>query len=257
MAPSRAAPRVPAPPALRSTPGGLQGVSGSSWGPGGWVDVESSGTRAGTERTCTMGNFPEVLHTAIDARDCRGLAEFYRDLLGLRYREGDEPPAQPGGQDPDWLVLVTASGRRVLAVQKKSDTRPPTWPSEDVPMQMHLDFRVPSVAELRGHRALAEALGARVLRDRTGDQDEPLVVMADPAGHPFACSSTSTATPAPAPRQVSVLGPRWRHLGLGRHWWSATSRWNHASRRSSWAAALNRVCWPGGGRKPAVSVASQ
>jgi hypothetical protein len=38
------------------------------------------------------------LHTAIDTTDARGLAEFYRELLGLRYRPGDEPPA--GGVDP-------------------------------------------------------------------------------------------------------------------------------------------------------------
>ena len=35
---------------------------------------------------------PVLLHTAIDARDCRGLAEFYRQLLGLHYRDGEEPP---------------------------------------------------------------------------------------------------------------------------------------------------------------------
>lgn len=39
-----------------------------------------------------MSGYPTLLHTAIDGPDCRGLAEFYRELLGLRYREGDEPP---------------------------------------------------------------------------------------------------------------------------------------------------------------------
>ncbi len=28
--------------------------------------------------------FPELLHTALDAYDCRGLADFYQELLGLR-----------------------------------------------------------------------------------------------------------------------------------------------------------------------------
>lgn len=46
-------------------------------------------------------SYPVVLHTAIDGRDCRGLAEFYRELLGLHYRQGEEPPTdgRPDGED--------------------------------------------------------------------------------------------------------------------------------------------------------------
>lgn len=132
-----------------------------------------------------MDDRPELLHTALDARDCRALAEFYRELLGLRYRHGDEPSAHSGDDDADWLVLIDEGGERVMAVQRKRDTRPPTWPSEEVPMQMHMDFRVASGAALHEHRARAEHLGAVVLLDRSNDRDEPLFVMADPAGHPF------------------------------------------------------------------------
>ncbi len=53
-----------------------------------------------------MPVFPKLLHTAIDTTDCRGLAEFYRELLGARYRPGDEPPADGAADDADWLVLV-------------------------------------------------------------------------------------------------------------------------------------------------------
>ena len=35
--------------------------------------------------------YPVISCTALDARDCRGLAEFYRELLGLHYLPGDEP----------------------------------------------------------------------------------------------------------------------------------------------------------------------
>ena len=132
-----------------------------------------------------MSSYPVLLHTAIDARDCRGLAEFYRQLLGLHYRPGDEPPAGGSADDADWLVLLDEAGERVIAVQRKDDTVPPTWPSEQVPMQMHLDFRVPSVEELERHRQRAQELGARLLHDRTQDEDEPLYVLGDPAGHPF------------------------------------------------------------------------
>ncbi len=130
--------------------------------------------------------FPVLMHTAVDARDARGLAEFYRRLLGLRYRPGDEPPAAgTGTDDADWLVLVDDAGRRVLAVQQVDRLDRATWPTDDVPKQMHHDFRVPDRASLEHHRARAEDLGATLLLDRTDDDAEPLYVLADPAGHPF------------------------------------------------------------------------
>jgi hypothetical protein len=73
------------------------------------------------------------------------IAEFYRELLGLRYRPGDEPPTD-GSAD---------------------------------------DFRVPTVDELERHRRRAEDLGASLPLDRTDESAEPLYVLADPAGHPF------------------------------------------------------------------------
>ena len=60
----------------------------------------------------------------------------------------------------------------------------PDWPAHEVPKQMHVDFRVPTVDELRRHRRRAEDLGAVLLLDRT-ESEEPLYVLADPAGHPF------------------------------------------------------------------------
>jgi catechol 2,3-dioxygenase-like lactoylglutathione lyase family enzyme len=132
-----------------------------------------------------MSDFPVLMHTAIDAPDCRGLAEFYRELLGLRYRPRDEPPTDGSEDDADWLVLVDSHGRRVLAVQEKTGMVRSTWPSEEVPMQMHMDFRVPTMEELRRHRQRAEDLGATLLYDRSEDEGEPLYVLADPAGHPF------------------------------------------------------------------------
>ncbi|CAN5172344.1 hypothetical protein BH09ACT12_BH09ACT12_24510 [soil metagenome] len=132
-----------------------------------------------------MSSYPVLLHTAIDARGCRARGEFYRELLGLRYREGEEPPTDGSPDDADWLVLLDDDGNRVLTIQEKKDTTPPTWPSEQVPMQMHLDFKVSTVEDLERHRKRAEELGARVLHDRSADDGEPLYVLADPAGHPF------------------------------------------------------------------------
>ena len=131
-----------------------------------------------------MDTYPRRMHTALDATDARGLAEFYRELLGLRYRPGDEPPADGTADDADWLVLVD-DGNRQPAVQQVDVLPPSTWPSAEVPMQLHIDYAVPSVDELRRHRLRAEELGARLLHDRSADEGEPLYVLADPAGHPF------------------------------------------------------------------------
>ena len=130
--------------------------------------------------------YPRLMHTALDTEDARALAEFYRALLGLHYRPGDEPPAGRADDDADWLVLLDADGVRRLAVQQVEGPLPrSTWPSHEVPMQLHVDYAVPTIAELERHRDRALALGAQVLLDRTDDDGEPLVVLADPAGHPF------------------------------------------------------------------------
>jgi catechol 2,3-dioxygenase-like lactoylglutathione lyase family enzyme len=131
-----------------------------------------------------MAEFPRQLHTAIDTTDCRGLAEFYRELLGLHYRAGDEPP-DDGPDDADWLVLVDPDGRRGLAFQAVERLERTTWPAHDVPMQMHVDFTVSSRSELERHRDRALTLGAELLLDRSDDEEEPLSVLADPSGHPF------------------------------------------------------------------------
>jgi hypothetical protein len=44
---------------------------------------------------------------------------------------------------------------------------------------------VPTVAELDVQHERAQALGARLLEDRSDDPQEPLRVYADPARHPF------------------------------------------------------------------------
>jgi catechol 2,3-dioxygenase-like lactoylglutathione lyase family enzyme len=132
-----------------------------------------------------MAEYPQLLHTVLDTTDVRQLAEFYRELLGLQYRPGDEPPADGTADDADWLVLTDAGGVRKLAFQYADSVTRTTWPSPEVPMQLHLDFTVPSEAELQRQRQRAEALGAELIFDRTDDPEEPLYTFADPAGHPF------------------------------------------------------------------------
>lgn len=131
-----------------------------------------------------MAEHPRLLQTVLDTTDVRVLAEFYRGLLGLRYRPGDEPPEQ-GGDDADWLVLRDHEGVNRLAFQQVDRLERATWPDPEVPQQLHLDTTVPSLEELHRQRERAESLGAHLLLDRSEDPEEPLFVLADPAGHPF------------------------------------------------------------------------
>jgi catechol 2,3-dioxygenase-like lactoylglutathione lyase family enzyme len=128
-----------------------------------------------------------VRQTVLDCPEPRRLAEFYRQLLGWSYRPGDEPPA-PGSPDPrgdDWLVLRGNGGDPGLAFQKVEGLPRPTWPSQEVPQQLHLDIAVGTREELDAEHEHVLALGGHVVLDRTDDHEEPLRVYADPAGHPF------------------------------------------------------------------------
>lgn len=131
--------------------------------------------------------FPVIRQTVLDATDPRLLAEFYRRLLGLRYRPGDEPPApgEPDTRGQDWLVLRDPAGGPALAFQKVAELARATWPDGPVPQQLHLDTTVPTKAGLDVQHERALMLGARLLADRSDDPEEPLRVYADPAGHPF------------------------------------------------------------------------
>jgi catechol 2,3-dioxygenase-like lactoylglutathione lyase family enzyme len=123
----------------------------------------------------------------LDSTDVRRLAEFYRQLLGFQYRPGDEPPApgQPDPQGQDWLALRNPAGGCALAFQQVAELPEATWPEGPYPQMLHLDLTVGSATELEAQHARALAFGARLLRDRAADPDEPLRVYADPAGHPF------------------------------------------------------------------------
>lgn len=131
--------------------------------------------------------YPQFRQVVLDTTDARELAEFYRRLLGWRYRPGDEPP--PSGEpDPaaqDWLVLKDAAGAVRIAFQQVPVLPEVTWPEGPVPQQSHLDLYVTTADELTAAHGRALALGARLLQDRSADPEEPLYVYADPAGHPF------------------------------------------------------------------------
>ena len=60
-----------------------------------------------------------------------------------------------------------------------------TWPDAAVPQQLHLDLLLDSVEELKERRQRALRLGAVLRLDRSEDEEEPLWVFTDPAGHTF------------------------------------------------------------------------
>ena len=130
---------------------------------------------------------PALRSIVLDTTDARGLAEFYRALLGYEYRSGDEPPpaGEPDPKGEDWLVLLDPSSGARLAFQQVPQLAPSTWPEDGVPQQLHLDLSVPSAEALAAEHDRVQALGARMLHDRSDDLVEPLYVYADPAGHPF------------------------------------------------------------------------
>lgn len=103
---------------------------------------------------------------ALDARDIQELAGFYAALTGWEIVR----------TEPDWIALRAGDGQEI-ACQLAPDHRPPRWPGQESPQQLHLDLLVD------GHEAAARRaveLGATHLAD-----GQSWVTLADPAGHPF------------------------------------------------------------------------
>jgi hypothetical protein len=105
----------------------------------------------------------------LDCPEPKELAEFYAALL--------EWPAPDVQEDGDWVALQGPQGVRI-SFQRVADYRPPEWPSQTVPQQLHLDL---AIVDVRAGRERALALGAKLLDESA----ETFWVYADPAGHPF------------------------------------------------------------------------
>ncbi len=118
-----------------------------------------------------MSNRIRLSGITVNAPDALALAKFYAELTD-GVAEGDS----------HWAGVTGPNG--LIAFQRVEDFRPPQWPGNDVPMQMHLDFCVDDL-EATGKRAIAA--GATLL-DFQPNSDH-CYVYADPAGHPF-CLST-------------------------------------------------------------------
>jgi catechol 2,3-dioxygenase-like lactoylglutathione lyase family enzyme len=105
--------------------------------------------------------------------DPRGLARFYRRLLGWPIRD----------DEANWATVRPEGGGTGLSFQREPDHVAPVWPPQPGTQQMqtHLDLLVDDLAAAC---AVAEEAGAR----RIGGYDDPheqVRIYADPAGHPF------------------------------------------------------------------------
>jgi Glyoxalase-like domain len=105
----------------------------------------------------------------LDCDDPAPLVEFYAAMGGGVVTNLDET----GG--------YVAFAGTLLAIRKVEGYQPPTWPSAEVPMQMHMDF---NVDDLHDAEVFLRERGATTPEYQPHRQDG-LVVMLDPAGHPF------------------------------------------------------------------------
>lgn len=134
-----------------------------------------------------QGPRPKSFQVVLEATDVREAAEFWRQLLGLVYRAGQERTAsgEPGSSEPTWLDLDDPDGTPRMAFQRVESLRRTTWPDPTVPQQLHLDLTFADPTELDAMHERVLALGGQLRFDRSDDPDEPLRVYVDPAGHTF------------------------------------------------------------------------
>ena len=105
----------------------------------------------------------------LDTDDPPGLADFYTALLGWQVEESDD----------DWITL-RGDGNARIAFQLALNHKPPTWPDNDVPQQVHFDF---TVDDMDAASAYAVSIGARPVQGP--EKSESFRVFLDPSGHPF------------------------------------------------------------------------
>ena len=114
-------------------------------------------------------------YTALDCADPIVLATFYSRVTGW--------PVEPLGdylpEDVTWLELLDENGATRMGFQKIENYQRPTWPSGDIPQQLHLDFHV---TDMEKARAELLAIGATQAEFQSAEHFQ---VFLDPEGHPF------------------------------------------------------------------------
>lgn len=105
--------------------------------------------------------------TVLDCPDAAVLAAFYGAMLDWKVEPSE-----------DWFDVKSDYGQ-CLSFQQVADYSAPTWPTQQVPQQMHLDV---VVDDLDAGEAAVLELGATKHEHQPGTSFR---VFLDPAGHPF------------------------------------------------------------------------
>ncbi|MGW7104327.1 VOC family protein [Streptomyces sp. NPDC054838] len=106
----------------------------------------------------------------LDCADPEALAAFYRRATGFEPHERS---------DADFAGLTRPDGL-FLGFQRVDGYLAPRWPGQEVPQQIHLDFRVEDLDE-----AEALLLGWGATKPGCQPDEDKWRVLLDPAGHPF------------------------------------------------------------------------
>ncbi|MFI0943883.1 VOC family protein [Streptomyces sp. NPDC021020] len=117
---------------------------------------------------------PQLRMTAItlDCPDPLALMAFYEAATGL--------PRHPKS-DADFAGLAGTDGALLLGFQRVPDYRPPRWPGQDSPQQLHICFTTD--ADLPTTESHLLTLGATLPTHQP--HGAKARVLTDPAGHPF------------------------------------------------------------------------
>lgn len=104
----------------------------------------------------------------IDCPDAAALANFYAAMLGWSVTAED-----------GWVDIRPDGGGNCISFQQVAGYRPPVWPGQEHPQQMHLDVVVDDLDD--GEQQVLR-LGAVKSEHQPGTTFR---VFLDPAGHPF------------------------------------------------------------------------
>ncbi|MFF8278027.1 VOC family protein [Streptomyces lateritius] len=115
---------------------------------------------------------PQMRLSAItlDCPDPPALAAFYQQATGL----------EPHPRSHAEFAGLSRQDGLLIGFQRVEDHRPPSWPDQTVPQQLHLCFDVDDLDEAE---ARLVALGAG--KPDHQPHEEKWRVLTDPAGHPF------------------------------------------------------------------------
>lgn len=121
----------------------------------------------------------------LNARDAVELAYFYAGLL--RWTVKDEYAGEAGS----WALIESPAGELKMEFQGAEGYTPPVWPNAagEQQMMVHIDVAVEVIGgDTPGPRFNAvvdHATSLGAMRAEHQPRDGQLVVMRDPAGHPF------------------------------------------------------------------------